>query len=85
MVGGHQYYTKLDLRSGSFQIPIHEEDKHKTAFITVHGLYEFNVLAQGLKKSPPSFQGIMSNLLLPCKKSCLIYLDDILIFSDLFK
>ncbi|CAF4027267.1 unnamed protein product [Rotaria sordida] len=84
MVGGHQYYTKLDLRSGYFQIPIREEDKHKTAFITVHGLYEFNVLAQGLKNSPPSFQRIMSNILLSCKKFCLIYLDDILIYSDSF-
>ncbi|CAF1426814.1 unnamed protein product [Rotaria sp. Silwood1] len=84
MVGGHQYYTKLDLRSGYFQIPIREEDKHKTAFITVHGLYEFNVLAQGLKNSSPSFQRIMSNLLLPCKKFCLVYLDDILIYSDSF-
>ncbi|CAF4146871.1 unnamed protein product, partial [Rotaria sp. Silwood2] len=84
MVGGHKYYTKLDLRSGYFQIPIREEDKPKTAFITIHGLYEFNVLAQGLKNSPPSFQRIMSNLLLPCKKFCLVYLDDILIYSDSF-
>ncbi|CAF2999137.1 unnamed protein product [Rotaria sp. Silwood2] len=84
MVGGHQYYTKLDLRSGYFQIPIREENKHKTAFITVHGLYEFNVLAQGLKNSPPSFQRIMSTLLSPCKKFCLVYLDDILIYSDSF-
>ncbi|CAF3692571.1 unnamed protein product [Rotaria socialis] len=84
IVGGHQYYTKLDLRSGYFQIPIREEDKHKTAFITVHELYEFNVLAQSLKNRPPSFQRIMSNLLLPCKKFCLVFLDDILIYSDSF-
>ncbi|CAF2621992.1 unnamed protein product [Rotaria sp. Silwood2] len=85
MVGGHEYYSKLDLRSGYFQIPIREADKHKTAFITVHGLYEFNVLAQGLKNSPPSFQRIMSNLLLPCKTFSLVYLDDILIYSDSFQ
>ncbi|CAF3459054.1 unnamed protein product [Rotaria socialis] len=84
IVGGCQHYTKLDLRSGYFQIPIREDDKHKTAFITVHGLYEFNVLAQGLKNSSPSFQRIMSNLLSPCKKFCLVYLDDILIFSNSF-
>ena len=83
-VGEHQFYTKLDLRSGYFQIPIREEDKYKTAFITVHGLYEFNVLAQGLKNSPPSFQRIMSDLLSPCRKFCLIYLDDILIYSKTF-
>ena len=85
MVGGHKYYSKLDLPSGYFQIPIREEDRHKTAFITIHGLYEFNVLAQGLKNSPPSFQRAMSNILLSCKKFCLIYLDDILIYSDLFQ
>ncbi|CAF3035517.1 unnamed protein product [Rotaria sp. Silwood2] len=85
MVDGHQYYTKLDLHSGYFQIPIREEDKHKTAFITVHGLYAFNVLAQGLKNSSPSLQRIMSNLLLPCKKICLVYLEDVLIYSNSFK
>lgn len=85
MVGGHRYYSKLDLRSGYFQIPIREADKHKTAFITVHGLYEFNVLAQGLKNSPPTFQRIMANLLLPCKKFALVYLDDILIYSSSFQ
>jgi transposase InsO family protein len=84
MVGGRRYYSKLDLRSGYFQIPIKDDDKHKTAFITTHGLFEFNVLAQGLKNSPPSFQRIMSSLLLPCKKFCIVYLDDVLIYSDNF-
>ncbi|CAF1388467.1 unnamed protein product [Didymodactylos carnosus] len=51
----HKYYTKLDLKSGYFQIPLQEEDKHKSAFITRHGLFEFNVLAQGLKNGPPAF------------------------------
>ncbi|CAF1490596.1 unnamed protein product [Adineta ricciae] len=85
MVGGRRYYSKFDLRSGYFQIPIKEHDKHKTAFITTHGLFEFNVLAQGLKNSPPSFQRIMSSLLLPCKQFCIVYLDDVLIFSDTFE
>ncbi|CAF4554919.1 unnamed protein product, partial [Rotaria socialis] len=84
MVGGRRYYSKLDLKSGYFQIPIKEDDKHKTAFITTHGLFEFNVLAQGLKNSSPSFQRIMSGLLLPCKKFSIVYLDDILIYSDNF-
>ncbi len=84
-VAGHRYYSKLDLHAGYFQIPIREDDKHKTAFITVHGLYEFNVLAQGLKNSPPSFQRIMSSLLLPCRQFSLVYLDDILIYSDSFE
>ncbi|CAF4980221.1 unnamed protein product, partial [Rotaria magnacalcarata] len=45
-LGGHRFYTKLDLKSGYFQLPIHETDKEKTAFITQDGLWEFNVLPQ---------------------------------------
>ena len=84
LVGGYCYYTKFDLRSGYFQIPINEQDKAKTAFVTIHGLFEFNVLAQGLKNSPPSFQRIMSNILLPCKQFCIVYLDDVLVYSKDF-
>ena len=83
-VTGHKFYSKIDLRAGYFQIPIRESDRHKTAFITTHGLYEFNVLAQGLRNSPPSFQRIMSDLLLPCKQFCYVYLDDVLIYSNNF-
>ncbi|CAF1688559.1 unnamed protein product, partial [Adineta ricciae] len=50
--GGYKFFSKLDMKSGFWQIPIKEEDKHKTAFVTAEGLYEWNVLAQGLKNSP---------------------------------
>jgi hypothetical protein len=84
-LSGHSYFTKLDLKSGYFQIPIQEEDKHKTAFITTTGLWEFNVLPQGLKNAPPSFQRIMYNLLVNKREHyCLVYLDDIIIFSKSF-
>ncbi|CAF0766054.1 unnamed protein product [Adineta steineri] len=32
--GGLRFYSKLDLKSGYFQLPIDENDKEKTAFIT---------------------------------------------------
>ncbi|CAF3099719.1 unnamed protein product [Rotaria sp. Silwood2] len=84
-LSGHSYFTKLDLKSGYFQIPIQEEDKQKTAFITTTGLWEFNVLQQGLKNAPPSFQRIMYNLLVNKREHyCLVYLDDIIIFSKSF-
>ena len=31
-----------DLKSGYWQIPVHSDDREKTAFVTHGGLYEFN-------------------------------------------
>ncbi|CAF4468330.1 unnamed protein product [Didymodactylos carnosus] len=85
-LGGHQYFTKLDLKSGYFQIPIQEDDKEKTAFILQDGHWEFNVLPQGLKNAPPTFQRIMNELLAYQRwDHCLVYLDDIIIFSKSFQ
>lgn len=81
-LAGNGWFSKLDLRSGYFQIPIDEKDKAKTAFITTNGLWEFNVLPMGLTNAPPVFQRIMYNLLVKGRDDyCWVYLDDILIFS----
>ena len=81
-LSGHNYFTKLDLKSGYFQIPIAEADKEKTAFVTPDGHYEFNVLPQGLMNAPASFQRVMNNLLATGRWDYIvIYLDDIVIFS----
>ncbi|CAF4496671.1 unnamed protein product [Rotaria socialis] len=72
---GYQFFSKFDMKSGFWQIPVEEEDRHKTAFITPEGLYEWNVLAQGLKNSPPSFQRVMANILSPCHPFALVYID----------
>ncbi|CAF1442774.1 unnamed protein product, partial [Rotaria sordida] len=85
-LAGNCCFSKLDLRSGYFQIPISEIDKPKTAFITTTGLWEFNVLPMGLTNAPPSFQRIMYNLVVNGREHyCLVYLDDIIIFSKTFK
>jgi len=84
-LGGHCFYSKLDLKSGYFQVPIHETDKEKTAFITQDGLWEFNVLPQGIMNGPPTFQRTMHNLLGYGRWDYgMAYLDDILIFSHTF-
>ncbi|CAF4244309.1 unnamed protein product, partial [Rotaria magnacalcarata] len=84
-LGGHCVYTKLDLKSGYFQLPIHETDKEKTAFITQDGLWEFNVLPQGIMNGPPTFQTTMHNLLGYGRWDyVMVYLDGILIFSCSF-
>ncbi len=81
-LGGHCFYSKFDLKSGYFQLPIHEQDKEKTAFITQDGLWEFNVLPQGVMNGPPTFQRTMHNLIGNGRWDyVMVYLDDILIFS----
>ena len=44
------------------QIPVKEEDKPKTGFITDSGLYEYNEMAFGLKNASETFQRFMDNL-----------------------
>ena len=67
--GGYNFFSKFDLKSGFWQIPIKEEDKHKTAFVTPDDLFEWNVLAQGLKNSPTpqSFQRVIVDILSSCR------------------
>jgi len=59
-----------------------ESSKEKTAFITHNGLYEFNVLPFGLCNSPATFQRTMTHILRGLEWDvCLVYIDDLIIFS----
>ena len=85
-LAGHHFFTKLDLKSGYFQIPITEPDKEKTAFVTPDGHYEFNVLAQGPMNAPATFQRVMNNLIATGRWDyVVVYLDNIVIFSHSFE
>ncbi|CAF4563297.1 unnamed protein product, partial [Didymodactylos carnosus] len=85
-LGGHSWFTKLDLKSGYYQIPIQQQDKEKTAFVTQDGLYQFEVLSMGLMNAPPTFQRVMNNIIGYKRWDyVVVYLDDILIFSNSFE
>ena len=46
------------------------------------GQYEYRVLAFGLANAPATFQALMNKVLAPLLgKCCLVYMDDILVFS----
>lgn len=81
-LGRCQYFTTLDLASGFHQIEVHPEDVQKTAFAVNHGLYEFVRMPFGLKNAPATFQRVMDHVLRDLiGKCCLVYMDDIIIFS----
>ncbi|MBA3569363.1 MAG: DDE-type integrase/transposase/recombinase, partial [Pyrinomonadaceae bacterium] len=79
---GAKYFSILDLKSGFWQVPVHENSVHKTAFVTRSGLYEFLVMPFGLRNAPAAFQRTMNDVLVGLiGKICACYIDDICIFS----
>jgi len=78
-----KYFSKIDLRTGFYQILIAEKDRHKTAFVTSQGLFEYNVLPMGLCNSPGVFQALMNDTFREyLDRFVLVFLDDIIIYSD---
>jgi hypothetical protein len=81
-LGAAKVFSTLDLKSGYHQIKLQESDIPKTAFNTPFGHYEYVVLPFGLTNAPAVFQNHMNNVLRSyVGKFCLVYLDDIIIFS----
>ena len=79
---GAKVFSKLDLRSGYWQMPVRSEDVPKTAFRTRWGLFEFLVLPFGVTNAPAQFMNMMNDLLADyLDVFVLIFLDDILIYS----
>ena len=84
-VAGAKLFTTLDITSAYNQIPVKAEDIPKTAFVTRNGLFEYVRMPFGLCNAPATFQRIIELALRWLQwTSCLIYLDDIIIFGKDF-
>ena len=84
-LSGSTWFTTLDLRSGYHNIPISQEDKDKTAFITRRGCWRYNVMPFGLTCAPSVFQRLMDLVLCGLTfEVCMVFLDDIIVFASNF-
>ena len=82
-LAGATHYSTSDMNSGFWQVPMDEDSKQYTAFtLGSMGLYECESMPFGLCNAPPTFQRLMLNCLGELNLTyCLIYLDDVIVFS----
>ena len=83
-LAGAAHYLTFDLNSGFWQVPMDEESRQYTAFtLGSMGLYECESMPFRLCNAPPTFQRLMQNCLGELNLTyCLIYLDDVIVFSE---
>ena len=85
VVGKARWFSYLDLASGYWHMQVADKDRPKTTFSTHRGQFQWKVMPFGLTKRPASFTRLM-NLALDglTWTYCLVYLDDIIVWSDTF-
>lgn len=83
LLSGSKWFSVLDLKSGYYQLEVEESDRHKTAFTTPFGNWQFKRLPQGLTNSPATFQRTMEKVMAGLNlQEVIAFLDDLIIFSD---
>ncbi|XP_025830531.1 uncharacterized protein K02A2.6-like [Agrilus planipennis] len=84
-IGKSTIFSTIDLKSGYWQIPMDPESRPLTAFTAPDGgKFQFCVMPFGLKGAPATFQRTMGQEVLTgyLRRFCLVYLDDIIVFSS---
>lgn len=73
-------FSKLDLEAAYFHIPLKEDCRYITSFITKRGIFQFTRLMFGIRSAPEIFAKTLTTLLADLK-GIVIYLDDILVYG----
>lgn len=78
-------FAKLDLREVYYQVRIKEWDEWKTTFNCPLGFYQFRVMPFGIQGIPAIFMQLNEVLHENLYKGVLVYLEDILIYTETTK
>jgi hypothetical protein len=70
---GSKYFSKIDLRSGYYQLRIHSEDMPKTVFVTHYGQHEFTVMHFRLTNALAYFMNLMNKVFMEELDKLVIY------------
>jgi len=84
-LAGATWFSTIDLRAGYHNIPIADQDRDKSAFVTRRGCFRYTVMPFEMTTSPSVFQRLMDCVLAGLSyMTCLVYLDDVIVFARTF-
>ena len=82
----NKVFSKIDLANGYYQVKMHPDSIKYTTFISKFGKHEYLAIPMGLKNAGSTFQRMMDKVLENLiGEICFVYLDDIIIFSEVLK
>lgn len=82
VIEGNKYFSTMDCSQSYYQIEVDQRDRHKTAFYTPFGNFQFRRCPFGAKNSGARYQAEMNRIFYEgLYTRCIIYVDDILVFG----